>query len=75
MAKNQSPQNFSWREEPYEFENQLAVMDMLTGGSKVRTMLEDKLNVDELMTQWKKDVNEFRERRREILLYPEQEEE
>jgi uncharacterized protein YbbC (DUF1343 family) len=45
--------------------------DLLTGDDAIRMGLENGLSAAELEASWQGDLTEFREMRREFLLYPE----
>ncbi|MGH7457760.1 MAG: exo-beta-N-acetylmuramidase NamZ family protein [Longimicrobiaceae bacterium] len=63
------PENFGWRTEPYEFVSDPPAIDLLTGSSLFRQTLLDGRPVHELPAEWKRELEAFRERRRECLLY------
>jgi uncharacterized protein YbbC (DUF1343 family) len=65
------PEQFAWRQPPYEYENERLPIDLLTGDDAVRRALENGLRVPELESAWQEDLNRFMEVRREFLLYPE----
>ena len=65
------PQQFAWRQPPYEYENERLPIDLLTGDDAIRHGLERGLSVAELESAWQEDLARFMEVRREFLLYPE----
>lgn len=65
------PEQFAWRQPPYEYENERLPFDLLTGDDLIRRGLENGLTVPELEAAWQDDLNRFMEVRREFLLYPE----
>jgi uncharacterized protein YbbC (DUF1343 family) len=66
------PEQFAWRQPPYEYETVRLPFDLLTGDDMIRKGLERGLSVAELEAAWQEDLAEFMEMRREFLLYPEQ---
>ncbi len=65
------PEQFLWRQPPYEYEYDRLPFDLLTGDPKIREGLESGLPVTTLEQQWQNGVAEFLEQRRQCLLYPE----
>ena len=72
--KSVAPQIFRWRESPYEFVADRPAIDLLAGSDVFRRTLDGEANVD--LQAWlgtfAADEQEFREERREILLYKEE---
>ena len=65
------PEQFAWRQPPYEYENERLPFDLLTGDDLIRRGLENGLTAAELEAAWEDDLNRFMEVRQEFLLYPE----
>ena len=65
------PEQFAWRQPPYEYETERLPFDLLTGDDLIRRGLENGLTVPELEAAWQDDLARFMEVRREFLLYPE----
>jgi uncharacterized protein YbbC (DUF1343 family) len=65
------PEQFAWRQPPYEYETVRLPFDLLTGDDMIRRGLEYGLTVAVLETAWQEDLNRFMEVRREFLIYPE----
>jgi uncharacterized protein YbbC (DUF1343 family) len=65
------PEQFAWRQPPYEYETVRLPFDLLTGDDAIRRGLENGLTVPELEAAWQDDLARFMEVRREFLLYPE----
>jgi uncharacterized protein YbbC (DUF1343 family) len=65
------PEQFAWRQPPYEYETVRLPFDLLTGDDLIRRGLENCLTVPELEAAWQDDLNRFMEVRQEFLLYPE----
>lgn len=72
-----SPEVFTWRDEPYEFVSDRPAVDLLTGGADCREALESQGQTTERIAAWiaawSRDEEAFREERRPVLLYPEEE--
>jgi uncharacterized protein YbbC (DUF1343 family) len=65
------PDDFAWREAPYEFVSDRPAIDLLTGGPEYRQAIESGEGLADWIATWKNDEREFRDECREILLYPE----
>lgn len=66
------PDDFAWREAPYEFVTDRPAIDLLTGGPECRQAIESGDGLDGWIAGWPADEAAFREERRAILLYPEE---
>ena len=66
------PEDFAWRQAPYEFVSDRPAIDLLTGGPDCRKAIESGEGLEDWVATWKRDEEAFREERREILLYPEE---
>lgn len=62
--------DFKWRHAPYEFVADIPAIDLLTGSSMVRTMVDEGASLDEIAAVWAEGEKRFIEYRREFLLYP-----
>jgi uncharacterized protein YbbC (DUF1343 family) len=71
--RRQEPERFAWRREPYEFESSRPAIDLLAGSHRLREDLERGRPVAEMEAEWRAEAQEFQVRRRDILLYPEEE--
>ena len=73
--KSVAPASFRCREAPYEFVADRPAIDLLTGSDVFRRALEGDPTAD--LASWRAgfeaDEREFRQERKEILLYPEEE--
>lgn len=67
------PERFAWREAPYEFVSDRPAIDLLTGGPDCRERIESGEGLADWIATWHADERSFREERRPILLYPEDE--
>lgn len=70
-ARALAPHRFSWRHEPYEFVAQVPAIDLLTGSSQAREVIEGRGEEVGLFAGWEEYCRHFAERRRPHLLYPE----
>jgi uncharacterized protein YbbC (DUF1343 family) len=66
---------FEWRRDSYEFVADRPTIDLLSGDSALREAFEEGRRPDEWIASWQKDEQDFRQERREILLYPEPQDE
>jgi uncharacterized protein YbbC (DUF1343 family) len=64
------PEQFAWRQPPYEYETERLPIDLLTGDAAIRLGLERGMSAAELEVGWQEDLHGFLEARREFLLYP-----
>jgi len=67
-ARRLDPRRFAWREPPYEYEFLKPPIDILGGTDKVRRAIE-RGGVRSLFPGWKREIAEFRRRRKRFLLY------
>jgi uncharacterized protein YbbC (DUF1343 family) len=63
------PQDFAWRQPPYEYETERLPIDLLTGDAAIREGLDKRTPVPELEAAWQEELGEFLEVRREFLIY------
>jgi uncharacterized protein YbbC (DUF1343 family) len=70
-ARALHPLDFAWRAEAYEFVAEVPVIDLLTGSPAARDVVEGRLDLAAAAAGWSDHCAAFRERRREVLLYPE----
>jgi uncharacterized protein YbbC (DUF1343 family) len=66
------PERFAWREKPYEFVIDRPAIDLLAGGPECREAIEAGVGLADWIASWDADERDFREERRDILLYPEE---
>lgn len=64
------PGDFQYKMPPYEYEYERLPMDLILGSRKVRQELEAGRPIGEMEEDWQDGLQEFRERRRRYLLYP-----
>ena len=65
----QSAGHFDWRRTPYEFVADRLAIDLLFGSDRERLALERGLSWRDISHGWESDESNFRERRRDYLLY------
>ena len=63
------PDEFAWREKPYEFVTDRPAFDLLCGGPAIREAIEGGAEMPELVALWQDDSSRFVETRRRYLLY------
>ena len=61
------PDQFQWRQPPYEYEYERLPFDLLTGDPGIREGLEGNISVTVLEQQWERELAEFLGRRQEYL--------
>lgn len=61
---------FRWRDQPYEFVADVPAVDLLTGSSAVRAVVEGRSTEEQLMSSWRESEASFAGIRAEVLLYP-----
>lgn len=70
-ARDLDPENFDWRQEPYEFESDRLAIDLLAGTSRFRKIVENGGDLDAWIHEWEDGLQEFAKAREEFLLYEE----
>jgi uncharacterized protein YbbC (DUF1343 family) len=68
-AKRLCPGAFRWRTETYEFVSDRPAIDLLTGGSELRTQIDAGGALDELLTEDRAGVLRFAAMRAPHLMY------
>lgn len=63
---------FKWNDQPYEYETQHLAIDYINSGPELRTWVESMGSVDELFHLEQIKMDEFKEKRREVLIYSHQ---
>jgi uncharacterized protein YbbC (DUF1343 family) len=63
------PNEFGWKEPPYEYVYDKLPFDVINGSSRLREQIEAGTPVTEIKDGWRVDLNKFAERRRAYLLY------
>jgi uncharacterized protein YbbC (DUF1343 family) len=63
------PDQFAWRDPPYEYEHDKLPIDILAGSSQLREQLEAGLSAAEIADSWKAPQAAFERIRQRFLLY------
>jgi len=63
------PNQFRWKEPPYEYEYEKMPIDCLAGSSTLRDQIDAGVPAHEIAAGWKEPVDEFLKIRERILLY------
>ncbi len=63
------PEDFRYKQPPYEYEYQKLPMDLILGDRKIRQQIEQGTTITELERQWQADLDEFLVKRGSCLLY------
>jgi uncharacterized protein YbbC (DUF1343 family) len=69
MFRRTSPEKFSWRQPPYEYEHDKMPIDILAGSDTLRQQVEAGLAPTAIADSWRTDEAAFRDLRRPFLLY------
>ena len=64
-----APDQFAWRDPPYEYEHDKMPIDILAGSSTLRGQIEQQMPVADIAASWRAGVKDFEELRRPYLLY------
>jgi len=68
-ARDLYPDHFQWRQNDYEYEFGRNPFDIVCGTDKIRKALESGASVPEIEVAWQPGLNEFKEARKDYLLY------
>jgi uncharacterized protein YbbC (DUF1343 family) len=63
------PDEFRWKDPPYEYEFERNPFDVISGTTEMRTQIERGDSLDSIVESWQPAVEEFKRVRREHLLY------
>ncbi|HYE73911.1 MAG TPA: DUF1343 domain-containing protein [Blastocatellia bacterium] len=63
------PQDFAWKEPPYEYVFDRLPFDVISGTQEIRLQIESGLRIDEIAASWRAGESDFAERRKPYLLY------
>jgi uncharacterized protein YbbC (DUF1343 family) len=63
------PQQFAWRQPPYEYEHDKLPIDILAGSDGLRRQIEAGVAPQRIAESWRGDEEEFRRLRQPYLLY------
>lgn len=65
------PNDFAWKQPPYEYEYHKLPIDLILGDRAVREAVQQGANIIELEQSWQEELAAFEEQRRTVFLYPE----
>jgi uncharacterized protein YbbC (DUF1343 family) len=63
------PDRFRWRTEMYEFVEDPIAIDLLCGSQELRSCIEARGSLRDLLSSWEPELGGFLERRQPCLLY------
>ena len=69
MFRRLDPQQFAWRQPPYEYEHEKLPIDILAGSDALRHQIESGMSAQRIAESWHTDEDEFRRERQPYLLY------
>ncbi len=69
MIRSLYPDAFQWRQPPYEYESRRMPIEILCGGHTIPAQIEAGTSLDEIRQAWHQDVADFKELRKDYLLY------
>jgi uncharacterized protein YbbC (DUF1343 family) len=64
-----APDQFKWRDPPYEYEHDKMPIDILAGSPTLREQIEPQVSLRDISDSWRAGEAAFDERRRPYLLY------
>jgi uncharacterized protein YbbC (DUF1343 family) len=65
------PDDFCYKQPPYEYEYERLPMDLILGSSKVRRQLEGGMSIQEIEQEWDEELTAFARARERYFLYQE----
>ncbi|NOX38724.1 MAG: DUF1343 domain-containing protein [Calditrichaeota bacterium] len=63
------PEHFQWKSPPYEYEYEKMPFDILVGNGDLRRQLMEQVSLEEIEASWQSELEAFRKRRHQWLLY------
>jgi uncharacterized protein YbbC (DUF1343 family) len=69
IAFDMYPQQFLWKEPPYEYVFDKNPFDVISGTDAIRKAMEEGRSLTEIIDSWQKPLDAFKETREEFLLY------
>lgn len=63
------PEDFKWKETPYEYVFDRNPFDVIHGSIKLREAFEQKISLEEIQSSWSNGEQEFLSQRKRFLLY------
>jgi uncharacterized protein YbbC (DUF1343 family) len=67
--RKSDPDQFKWRDPPYEYEHERLPFDVLAGSTELRQQLEGGLAARDIARSWEAPVDAFMKTRERFLLY------
>ncbi|HSR70056.1 MAG TPA: DUF1343 domain-containing protein [Acidobacteriota bacterium] len=67
-----APDEFAWKEPPYEYEYEKLPIDILLGDADLRRMIEQGRPLEEMEASFAQPLEQFKRIRHKYLLYPDQ---
>lgn len=64
-----SPDQFKWRDPPYEYEHDKMPIDILAGSTQLREQIEQQMPIEDIAESWRAGIKAFEELRKPYLLY------
>ncbi len=64
-----APDQFKWREPPYEYEHDKMPIDILAGSTQLREQIEQQVPIEDIAASWRAGLKAFEEVRKPYLLY------
>jgi uncharacterized protein YbbC (DUF1343 family) len=64
-----APDEFKWREPPYEYEHTKLPIDILAGSSELREQIDGGMSANEIARSWQIETDRFVKVRQNYLLY------
>jgi len=69
IAFDMYPDDFRWKDPPYEYEYDRNPFDIISGTSRMREAIERGDSLDDIQTTWQAPLEKFRATRETFLLY------
>lgn len=69
IARDLYPDQFRWKEPPYEYVFDRNPFDVIAGTAKIREAFEQGTTITELQKSWEPELSEFKKLREDFLLY------
>jgi uncharacterized protein YbbC (DUF1343 family) len=63
------PNDFRWKEPPYEYEYERNPFDVIAGTTKLREQIENGDSLDSIVDSWQPGLDEFAKLRNSVLVY------
>ncbi|MEP6719154.1 MAG: DUF1343 domain-containing protein [bacterium] len=69
VAHDSYPEDFCWKEPPYEYVFDRNPFDVIAGTTKIREAFEQGISTSKLQESWEPELADFKKLREEFLLY------